>query len=158
VTTTRDVLVRLNGRRTVWNIPDGVTLLQALREHSGMNGAKEGCGIGECGSCMVIMDGTPVVSCLVLAVEAEGASVTTIEGTSDRRITRMREAFLAEGAFQCGACTPGMIVAASRIPDGASPGEIREGLSGNICRCTGYASIVRAVQRAHRKSMGDAQR
>ena len=144
-----EVTVRLNGRRTQWSLAPTTTLLEALRQH-GLTGAKEGCGIGECGACTVLVDGTPVVSCLILAAEMEGARITTIEDTRDRRIARMREAFLAEGALQCGACTPGMIIAASRIRDGASPDAIREALVGNVCRCTGYASIVRAVQRASR--------
>ena len=142
-----DVTVQLNGRRTRWSIAPVTTLLEALRQH-GLTGAKEGCGIGECGTCTVLVDGMPVVSCLVLAAEVEGARITTIEGTRDRRIARMRDAFLAEGALQCGACTPGMIIAASRIRDGATPEAIREALVGNVCRCTGYSSIVRAVQRA----------
>ena len=150
-----DVLVRINGRRTTWTISSRTTLLQALREQAGLTGAKEGCGIGECGACIVLLDGKPTVSCLLLAVEVDGANLTTIESETDRRIVRMRKAFLAEEAFQCGACTPGMIVAASRIRDGAPPDEIREGLAGNICRCTGYASIVRAVQRGQR--MDDAK-
>ena len=146
------VTVRLNGRRTRWSILPATTLLEAVRQH-GLTGAKEGCGIGECGACTVLVDGTPVVSCLVLAAEVEGARITTIEDTRDRRIARMRAAFLAEGALQCGACTPGMIIAASRIREGATPDTIREALVGNVCRCTGYASIVRAVQRASRMDL-----
>ena len=146
-----EVPVTLNGRRTSWSVPPTTTLLDALREHGGLTGAKEGCGIGECGACTVLVNGSPAVSCLILAAEVSGARLTTIESTTDRRINALREAFLAEGALQCGACTPGMIVAASRIRDGAAVDEIREALAGNLCRCTGYASIVRAVQRASRR-------
>lgn len=153
MTTSRiDVTVRLNGRSAHWSVTPATTLLEALRQH-GLTGAKEGCGVGECGACTVLVDGTPAVSCLVLAAEVEGARITTIEDTRDKRIARMREAFLAEGALQCGACTPGMIIAASRIRDGATPEAIREALVGNVCRCTGYASIVRAVQRASRRDL-----
>lgn len=155
---THNVVVRINGQRTLWTVTAGTTLLDALRAQATQTGAKEGCGIGECGACMVLVNGTPTVSCLVLAVEMEGATLTTIESTNDRRIARMRDAFLAEEAFQCGACTPGMIVAATRISDNATPDEIRDALSGNICRCTGYASIVRAVQRAHRPPSAEKPR
>ena len=143
-----DVSVRINGRSARWSVTAPTTLLDALREREGLTGAKEGCGIGECGACTVLVDGTPVVSCLVLAAEVNGARITTIEDHRDRRMALLRKAFLSEGAFQCGACTPGMIVAASRIQRGSSTSEIREALAGNLCRCTGYSSIVRALQRA----------
>jgi aerobic-type carbon monoxide dehydrogenase small subunit (CoxS/CutS family) len=146
----QEVSLTVNGRRLTWSVPVTTTLLDALRQFGGLMGAKEGCGIGECGACTVLVNGKPVISCLVLAVELGDARITTIESTTDRRIAKLREAFLAEGALQCGACTPGMVVAASRIPDGASADEIREALAGNLCRCTGYASTVRAVQRASR--------
>jgi carbon-monoxide dehydrogenase small subunit len=98
-----------------------------------------------------LLDDQLVPSCLVLAVEAQGRRVTTIESRSDERIERMRASFLESGAFQCGFCTPGMIIAASRIRAGASPAVIRAALAGNICRCTGYTKIVQAVQRAHER-------
>jgi carbon-monoxide dehydrogenase small subunit len=147
----REVSLTLNGRRIRWSVPTTTTLLDAIRLHGGLTGAKEGCGVGECGTCTVLVNGKPVISCLVLAAELDGARITTIESTTDRRISRLREAFLAEGALQCGSCTPGMVVAATAIPDGASAAEIRVALAGNLCRCTGYASIVRAVQRASRQ-------
>lgn len=148
------VELRLNGRRVRWDVSATTTLLDALRQ-AGLTGAKEGCGIGECGSCTVLVNSLPTVACLVLAAELSGASVTTIESKNDRRIEQLRKAFLDEGALQCGACTPGMIMAASRIPRGANDDDIRQALIGNVCRCTGYSSIVRAVQRAHRKDSGE---
>jgi carbon-monoxide dehydrogenase small subunit len=141
------VSLSFNGRKAVWHVAAGTTLLDAVRV-AGATGAQEGCGVGECGACMVLIDGVPAVSCLVLAVEVERRSVTTIEAPDDALLTRMRNAFLAEGAVQCGACTPGMVVVASRIRAGSTEAEIRDALAGNACRCTGYASIVRAVRRA----------
>jgi carbon-monoxide dehydrogenase small subunit len=147
------VAMRVNGAEMCCTIPPGTTVLEMLREQ-GLTGTREGCSVGECGACTVLVDNVPTPACLVLAAEVEGARVTTIEDTADRRIDRMRRAFLASGAFQCGACTPGMIIAASRIPVGASPAAIRAALAGNLCRCTGYASIVRAVQAAWDKHDG----
>ncbi|MBI2874193.1 MAG: (2Fe-2S)-binding protein [Firmicutes bacterium] len=128
------------------------SLLHVLREQLGLTGAKEGCGEGHCGACTVLLDGRPVNSCLLLAVEAEGARVTTIEGLAEGgRLHPIQEAFINQGAVQCGYCTPGMILSAKalldEIPD---PGEkeIREAISGNLCRCTGYVKIVEAIRAA----------
>lgn len=118
-------------------------LLDVLREELGLTGTKEGCGEGECGACTVLVDGAPVNACLVPVVQVDGADVVTIEGLAGAGA--LRHAFVLEGAAQCGICTPGMLVAASTLSASASPGEIREHLAGNLCRCTGYASIVRAV-------------
>lgn len=141
------VTLQVNGTRVEWQPRNGATLLEALRDH-GLTGTKAGCSVGECGSCTVLVDDRPTPACLVLVAELDGARITTIEDVADRRIARMKRAFISNGALQCGACTPGMIIAASRIPSGASPEEIRAALAGNICRCTGYASIIRAVQDA----------
>jgi carbon-monoxide dehydrogenase small subunit len=123
-------------------------LLDVLREDLGLHGTKEGCGEGECGACAVIIDGELVNSCLVPAVAAEGARVSTIEGVAGQPI---QDAFIESGGAQCGICTPGMIMAAihllSREPHPTTD-EIREGLAGNLCRCTGYAKIIAAVERA----------
>jgi aerobic carbon-monoxide dehydrogenase small subunit len=126
-------------------------LLDILREDLQLTGAKEGCGEGECGACSVIMNGNLVNSCLVPAMQIEGASITTIEGLGEGgHLDRIQAAFLEHGGAQCGICTPGMILAAvsllQRIP---APGEeeIREGLAGNLCRCTGYGRIIEAVKR-----------
>ncbi|AJY77752.1 xanthine dehydrogenase [Paenibacillus beijingensis] len=126
-------------------------LLHILRDDLGLTGTKRSCEIGRCGACMVLMDGKPVNSCLTMAYQCEGASITTIEGLTDARSERIKEAFLQEGGFQCGYCTPGMVVSTKALlDDNPCPGraEIEEGLSGNICRCTGYGGIVRAVCRA----------
>ncbi|MPZ24260.1 MAG: 2Fe-2S iron-sulfur cluster binding domain-containing protein [Dehalococcoidia bacterium] len=125
------------------------SLLEALRDELGLTGAKEGCNNGNCGACNVILDGRLVNSCCVLAPEIEGKQVTTIEGIADNgRLHPLQEAFLEEAALQCGVCTPGFIVAArallDREPD-ADEGRIRHWLAGNLCRCTGYDKIVRAV-------------
>lgn len=121
-------------------------LLDVLREDCGLTGAKEGCGEGECGSCTVLVDGEPVCSCLVPVAQVEGADVLTIEGLGSNH--PLQRAFLEEGGAQCGICTPGMIMAAAALGPNPSQEEIRNGLAGNLCRCTGYAAIIRAVQKA----------
>jgi carbon-monoxide dehydrogenase small subunit/xanthine dehydrogenase small subunit len=121
-------------------------LLDVLREDCGVTGTKEGCGEGECGACTVIVDGLPVNSCLVPFAHVRGSVVTTIEGLKGRH--PLQEAFIVEGGAQCGICTPGMILAAAALPRNASRQDIRTGLAGNICRCTGYTAIYRAVEKA----------
>jgi len=127
-------------------------LLDVLREDLHLTGIKEGCGEGECGACSVIIDGELANSCLIPALQAGGTSITTIEGLAPiERLDRVQAAFLEHGAAQCGICTPGMILAAVNLLERiSSPTEeqIREGLAGNLCRCTGYARIVEAVRRA----------
>ena len=120
-------------------------LLDVLREECGLTGTKEGCGEGECGACTVIVDGLPVNSCLVPFAQVRGSAVTTIEGLSGRH--PLQEAFILEGGAQCGICTPGMILAAAALPRSASREAIRVGLAGNLCRCTGYTAIYRAVEK-----------
>jgi carbon-monoxide dehydrogenase small subunit/xanthine dehydrogenase small subunit len=121
-------------------------LLDVLREDCGVTGTKEGCGEGECGACTVILDGLPVNSCLVPFAHVRGSVVTTIEGLKGRH--PLQETFVVEGGAQCGICTPGMILAAAALPRNASRQDIRTGLAGNICRCTGYTAIYRAVEKA----------
>jgi carbon-monoxide dehydrogenase small subunit len=135
----------------VW---EGESLLFALRERLGLPGSKNACEQGECGSCSVLLDGTLVCACLVLAAQADGHEVVTVEGLADGNTPhRIQEAFVAAGAVQCGFCTPGLVVAAADLlehnPD-PSDDEIREALSGNLCRCTGYAKIFDAVRLAAR--------
>ncbi len=143
------IQLTLNGQPVACYVAPVSRAIDVLRITLGMTGTKEGCGVGECGSCAVLLDGVPAPSCLLLAGELAGREVSTIEATHDPLIEAMRRAFLEEAAFQCGACTPGLILVASRIPHGANDETIRSALAGNLCRCTGYASIVRAVQRAH---------
>jgi len=146
----------VNGVERTFDGPPMTRLLDVLREHLGLTGVKEGCGEGECGACSVFMDGELVNSCLVPALQAEGASITTIEGlATDGRLHRVQQAFLECGGAQCGICTPGMILAAVALlekhprPDME---QIREGLAGNLCRCTGYMRIFESVARAAEKT------
>ncbi len=126
------------------------TLVDVLRYRLGLTGTKKGCGQGDCGSCTVIMDGNTVNSCLVLAVQANGSRITTIEGLeSDEGLHPVQKAFIEHGAIQCGFCASGMILSAKNLLDKnpkPTEGEIRSALSGNLCRCTGYQKIVEAVQ------------
>jgi aerobic carbon-monoxide dehydrogenase small subunit len=149
------VLVKLtvNGEpREIVGAWGGESLLYALRERLGLPGSKNACEQGECGSCSVYLDGTLVCACLVLATQAEGREVVTVEGLApDQELHAVQQAFVEAGAVQCGFCTPGLIVAShdllARRPH-PSEAEIREALAGNVCRCTGYAKIVDAVQLA----------
>jgi aerobic carbon-monoxide dehydrogenase small subunit len=146
------VALTVNGDPCEADVWEGESLLFALRERLGFPGSKNACEQGECGSCSVLLDGALVCSCLVLAAQAEGHEVVTVEGlASDGRLHRVQEAFVAAGAVQCGFCTPGLVVAAVDLLErGAYPSddEIREALSGNLCRCTGYAKIFDAVRMA----------
>jgi carbon-monoxide dehydrogenase small subunit len=144
------VALRVNGERCEADVWEGESLLFALRERLGFPGSKNACEQGECGSCSVLLDGKLVCSCLVLAAQAEGHDVVTVEGlTEDGRLHRVQEAFVAAGAVQCGFCTPGLVVAAADLlTHNADPSddEIREALSGNLCRCTGYVKVFEAVR------------
>ena len=136
------------------NVPPDRTLLDLLREDLGCTGTKEGCGEGECGACTVLVDGLPVCSCLVPFAQVEEANVTTIEGLPNAR--PLQQSFMDEVGAQCGICTPGMIVAASVLGTSPSVDAMRVGLAGNLCRCTGYAAIYRAVQRASQHAANGA--
>jgi aerobic carbon-monoxide dehydrogenase small subunit len=146
------VALRVNGERCEADVWEGESLLFALRERLGFPGSKNACEQGECGSCSVLMDGKLVCSCLVLAAQADGHDVVTVEGLAeDGRLHRVQEAFVASGAVQCGFCTTGLVVAAvDLLAQNSDPSddEIREALSGNLCRCTGYAKIFEAVRSA----------
>jgi carbon-monoxide dehydrogenase small subunit len=146
----------VNGERREADVWGGESLLYALRERLGVPGSKNACEQGECGSCSVLLDGVLVCSCLVLAAQADGHQVVTIEGLGrEGDLHRVQEAFVATGAVQCGFCTPGLVVAtADLLMHNPSPSddEIREALSGNICRCTGYQKIFEAVRLAARSA------
>jgi aerobic carbon-monoxide dehydrogenase small subunit len=142
----------VNGERREADVWEGESLLHTLRERLGLPGSKNACEQGECGSCSVLLDGQLVCACLVLAAQADGHEVVTVEGLApDGELHRVQEAFVEAGAVQCGFCTPGLVMTAadllSRRPD-PSEDEIREALSGNLCRCTGYAKIFDAVRLA----------
>jgi aerobic carbon-monoxide dehydrogenase small subunit len=144
----------LNGKTRDAKAPPMKRLLDVLREDFDLTGTKEGCGEGECGACTVLVDGLPVNSCLVPFAQIRGSAVTTIEGLSGRH--PLQAAFVGEGGAQCGICTPGMILAAAALPRRSSREDVRAGLAGNICRCTGYTAIYRAVEkvvkrRSHRR-------
>ena len=146
------VTCTINGDPVEFLGDSGQTLLDALRDEVGLTGAKEGCGTGDCGACSIVMDGRLLCSCLVLAPEAEGRNISTVEGmASGDDLHPLQQCFLDGAALQCGVCTPGVLVAAKalldRNPDPTET-EIRYGLAGNLCRCTGYDKIVRAVQAA----------
>jgi carbon-monoxide dehydrogenase small subunit len=142
----------VNGERQEADVWEGESLLVTLRDRLGLPGSKNACEQGECGSCSVLLDGDLVCACLVLAAQADGHAVRTVEGLAEGgRLHPVQEAFADTGAVQCGFCTPGFVVAAAdlleRVPD-PSDDEIREALSGNLCRCTGYAKILDAVHQA----------
>jgi carbon-monoxide dehydrogenase small subunit/xanthine dehydrogenase small subunit len=136
----------LNGNSVEVDAHPMTRLLDVLREECELTGTKEGCGEGECGACTVLVDGVLVVSCLVPFAQVEGASVKTIEGLGDDHA--LQHHFMNEAGAQCGICTPGMIMVASTLPPDASLDEIRVALAGNLCRCTGYEAIYRAIQKA----------
>jgi len=146
--------IRLNVNRKVrkLQVPPNKTLLEVLREDLSLSGTKEGCEDGSCGACTVLLDGKPVRSCLILATEAQGRDVLTIEGLSDGgKLHPIQEAFIKHGGVQCGFCTPGMILTAKALLDNnpkPTEAEVREAISGNLCRCTGYVKIVKSIMAA----------
>lgn len=152
-------IVKLTVNKEIHEIAINVnrTLLEVLRENLSLTGTKESCGQGACGSCTVLLDGLPVRSCLLLAIEAEGRDITTIEGLSKgEQLHPVQDAFIEYHAIQCGFCSPGMILTATAFLDRnpkPTEDEIRHALSGNICRCTGYAKIIKAV-----KALADSRR
>jgi carbon-monoxide dehydrogenase small subunit len=154
------VVATVNGDRREFLCDTGQTLLQVLRDELALTGTKEGCGTGDCGACSVVVDGRLVCSCLMLAVEAHGKSVETVEGMAQgAQLHPLQRAFIEHAALQCGICTPGVLIAArsllERKPDPTEE-EIRLWLAGNLCRCTGYTKIVDAVLAAGRQMRGES--
>ena len=141
----------VNGRKKRLPVHPLKRLLDVLREDCGLTGTKEGCGEGECGACTVLVNGTLVNSCLVPAAHVDGTRVTTIEGLGGRH--PLQRAFVDHGGAQCGICTPGMIIAAVALGKNPSVDDMRVGLAGNLCRCTGYSAIYRSISSASRRSL-----
>src|SRR5215210_624979 len=151
----------INGEATELLVQPYATLLEALRETAGLTGAKEGCGTGDCGACTVHVDGKPVASCLMLAMQARGRNVRTVEGLAadDGSLHPVQAAFVKHGVPQCGFCIPGMIMsAAALLEESSAPSdeEIRLGIAGNLCRCTGYTKMVAAISEAAAETAGTA--
>ena len=148
----QEIELKVNGETYQTLIESHRTLLEVLRENLGMTGSKEMCNKGDCGGCTVIMDGKPVLSCLTLAIEAEGREIVTIEGLSDGfELHPIQQTFVDHGAIQCGYCTPGFIMSAKALLDrnpNPTEDEIKEGISNNLCRCTGYVQIIDAIDAA----------
>jgi aerobic-type carbon monoxide dehydrogenase small subunit (CoxS/CutS family) len=144
------IILNVNSEQFELQIQPYKTLLEVLREDLGLTGAKEGCGLGSCGACTVLVDGEPILSCLTLAVEVRDRTIVTIEGLfKDGQPHPLQRSFIECGAIQCGYCTPGMILSAKALIDekrDPSREEIQEALSGNLCRCTGYNKIIKAVE------------
>ena len=149
-----DIVLRVNGTEYRLKIEPWRTLVEVLRETLGLTGTKKSCNEGECGACTVILDGRSVTSCLVLAVDAQGKDILTIEGISEgETLHPIQESFLRHGAIQCGFCTPGMVMSAKAFLSEnkrPSPAEVRKSISGNLCRCTGYQHIVDSIMDASR--------
>lgn len=146
----------LNNEKIQHEVEPNKTLLQMLRQHFDLTGAKEGCGQGECGACTILLDGKPVNSCLLLAVEADGKEIVTIEGLSNGdQLDELQMSFITNGALQCGYCTPGMIMSAKGLlmrNETPTVEEIKQAISGNLCRCTGYKKIVEAIVEVVKKN------
>jgi aerobic carbon-monoxide dehydrogenase small subunit len=145
------LVLRVNGMPWEGEVEAHLTLLELLRERLYLTGAKEGCGVGECGACLVLVDGAAVSSCLILAADAQGRSVETVEGLGAEALTRVQEAFVEAGAVQCGFCTPGMVVAATallRAHPHPTTAEVVDALAGVLCRCGTYPRVLAAVRAA----------
>ncbi len=155
------ITLNVNGDSYTKVVKGNTVLVNVLRDDLDLTGTKKGCELGDCGSCTVLMDGKPVNSCLVLAVEADGREITTIEGLAQHeQLDRLQDSFVNHAAVQCGYCTPGMIMSAkallSKNPDPTEQ-EVREAIAGNLCRCTGYVNIVKAVLAAAKAEGGAAR-
>lgn len=149
------IQLKVNGEEYKLEVKSNDTLLDVIRDRLSLTGTKRGCDTGDCGACTVLLEGRPVNSCLVLAIEADGKEVITIEGlTKEGKLDLVQEAFIEQGAIQCGFCTPGMVLSAKALLDeNPNPieSEIKTAIAGNLCRCTGYVKIVKAISSAAEK-------
>lgn len=150
--TFHEIIVTINQNQEKITVPSNMTLMRMLREVLALTGTKNGCSAGECGACTVLMNGEPVNSCMVLAVECDGAEIITVEGlASDKQLDPIQDSIIQTGGVQCGFCTPGILISSrallNRNPD-PSDAEIKEALVGNLCRCTGYTRIIDAIKEA----------
>jgi aerobic-type carbon monoxide dehydrogenase small subunit (CoxS/CutS family) len=156
------ITLKVNGETRDVIVPVHKTLLEVLREDLNLTGTKHGCELGECGTCTVLVDGVPVLSCLVLPVELQGREIKTVEGMAENgRLHPLQQAFAELGAAQCGYCTPGILLTAEALLAGnpaPTRDEVREALAGNLCRCTGYTKILEAVELAALRMHGSASR
>jgi aerobic carbon-monoxide dehydrogenase small subunit len=155
----REITLEINGREETIIVEDADTLLEVLRNRFKLWSVREGCGVGACGTCTVLLDGRPVSSCFVLAVRVAGRQITTLEGLSDgQSLHVIQQAFVSQRALQCAYCTPGFVLAVKALLDeipNPSDEEIREYLSGNLCRCAGYADILRAARLAQERRVSE---
>jgi len=153
------ITLRVNGESYEVAVDPQTILLDVLREKLGLNGAKKACDFGNCGSCTVLMDGKPVLSCLILAIDAQGKEILTVEGMAKNgQLHPLQRAFIDHGAIQCGFCTPGMLLSAKALLDEntqPTAEEVRQSISGNLCRCTGYHKIVEAILDVAQSSKGE---
>ena len=151
----RSIQLKINGEGYDVSVGPNETLLDVMRDRLDLTGTKKGCDTGQCGACTVLLEGKPVASCLVLAVEADGKDILTVEGLArGGQLHPLQEAFVAEGAVQCGYCTPGMLLSAKALLDetpNPSEEQIKRAIAGNLCRCTGYVKIVKAISAAAQK-------
>jgi carbon-monoxide dehydrogenase small subunit len=154
--TLHKIHITINGGLEEVIVPSNMTLMRMLRESLSLTGTKNGCSAGECGACTVLLNGEPVNSCMVLAVECDGAEVVTVEGLSqEKQLAPVQEALIQAGGVQCGFCTPGILISAHALLErnpNPNENEIREALVGNLCRCTGYVRIVEGVKKAAKRS------
>jgi len=153
------ILLKVNGEAYEVAVEPRMTLLDVLRDNLGLTGTKKACDLGNCGSCTVLLDSKPVVSCLLLAVDAQGRDILTIEGLAKNgQLHPLQQAFIDYTALQCGFCTPGMLLSAKALLDSnpePTEDEVKEAISGNLCRCTGYGNIVEAILKVARSKKGD---
>lgn len=149
----KKIRMRVNGKKVEAEVPTNRLLIDCLRYDLGLTGTKEGCSVGVCGACTVLMDGEMISSCLALAVFADGREITTVEGLAkNRELHPVQKSFIQYGGFQCGICTPGQVVAAKALLDKIpkpTEEQIKEWMMGNLCRCTGYYKIIESIQKAH---------